>query len=285
LQSKDISEIDSVTQKMYSLINYRSGLIKEIQNLHVKRRNLVVETRNLTERIRITRDSLNKGYQVYKDTRRTRSENLSKIRELRTKMNPVEETLKKIEKNINLKEGENLAERLKAADWKLQTEKITKEEEKTLVETIKDLESKLRKWKKVNIARTEISKLRTEMSKYKSNLDKISKSNESVEKELDSGKDRLTSDVKTRDQLFKEMEEINIDIAELEKSITKSEEQITELKNKRLILINDTRNIELETVKSKEKEMLKKAKAAAKDKVSKGEKLTFDELKLAFDEE
>ncbi len=285
MQTKDSSELEDISQKLYSLLNYKAGMIKEIKDLHVRRRDLRVEMRSLSERIKETRETLNKGYQVFKDTRETRSENLSKIREIRLKIQVAEDELKKVERNLPQRGDDNIAERLRAADWKLQTEKITREEEKQLVEMIRDLESRLQLWKKAYAARQEISNLRSEMSQLKKNLDNISMSRGEAEAEHEAGKDRLVSDMKTREQLFKEMEDLNEDIIELENTIAKTDEQINEMKEKRRSLVNEERNRDLESLKSREKEMLTKAKDEAKEKLLKGEKLTFSELKLAFDEE
>ncbi len=285
MQSKDSGELETIGQKISSLLTYRSGLIKEIKNLHSKRRDLGGEIKNLSEKIRGTRESLNRGYNVFKDTRIVRSETLSKIREIRMKIRAIEEDLKKFEYNFSQGNSDTIAEKLKATDWKLQTEKLTRDEEKQLVEMVKDLELKLRLWKKAYATRQELYNLRGKMGKLKEKLDDIAVSKEEADIDLQAGKERLASDLKARDQLFSEMEELNEDISELERAITKTDEQLEELRQKRHVILTDVRQKELALVKNKENELLKKAKGAAKEKLAKGEKLTFEELKLALEEE
>ncbi len=285
MQSKDLSAVEAMEQKISSLLTYRSGLIKEIKSLHTKRRDLREEINNLTEKIRRTRESLNRGYEVFKDTREARSATLSQIRELRLKIRASEENLEKFESNIPQRESDTISEKLKAADWKLQTEKLTREEEKQLVELVKNLELKLRLWKNAYTTRQELYDLRGKMRKFKGKLDEVALTREGAEVGLESGKQKLTSDLKARDQLFTEIDELNDDISELESAIDKADEQIEELRQKRRDVINEVRQKEKEAVKNKETELLKKAKGDAKDKLAKGEKLTFEELRLAIEEE
>jgi uncharacterized coiled-coil DUF342 family protein len=285
LQQKDPNEIDALNQKITSLLNYRVGLITEIKNLHQKRRDLRNEIRALSEKARSTRDGLNKGYNEFKEARSIRRETLAKIRDIRQNMLVIEGELGKVEQNLPRREGDTIEERIRAADWKLQTERLTREEERQLVEMVKDLELKLRIWKKAYAARQELSNLRSEMNQLKRQLDSISTSREKVEVDLETGKTRLTYDMKARDQLFNEMEELNEDISEIEQTIAKTDSQLEELRQKRREMLKESKTHDRDEAQKKEQEILAKARDAAKEKLIKGEKLTFDELKLALEDE
>jgi uncharacterized coiled-coil DUF342 family protein len=285
LQRKDPNELDEVNQKITSSLNHRVGLINEIKKLHQKRRELRIEIRTLTEKARSRRDGLNNGYNEYKEARRIRRETLAKIRAIRENMNKVEGELGKVEQNIPRREGDTIEERIRAADWKIQTEQLTREEEKQLVEMVKDLESKLRFWKKAYSARQELSNLRTEMNKLKKKLDDLSFSRDEADVEIESEKNRLADDIKARDQLFNEMDSLNEDISELEQAIAKTDEQLEKLRQERRNLVKESRSHEIDEAQQRELEMLAKARDAAKEKLLRGEKLTFEELKLAFEKE
>ena len=282
LQSKDSEEIENINQKITSLLTYLSGLIKEIKLAHNKRKELNEEIRGLSKKINETRENLDVGYGFYQDTRKTRRETLSKIRELRLKIQIIEENAKKFEKNLPNENGDKIAERLKEADWKIQTEKLTIDEEKQLVKLIKNLELDLRKWKKAYETRKNIYNLRAEMEKLKDEMDDINLSNEETELDIESGKDRLTNDYKARDQLFKEINEINEEILELEEAIANTDKQLEEIRRKYRDIVRIGKEREKEKVQIKEQELLEKAKSIAKNKLSKGGKLTFEDLKLVY---
>jgi len=285
LQSKNSEEIESINHKITSLLTYRSGLIKEIKLVHNKRKELNDEIRRLSKKIDETRENLDVGYGFYQDTRKMRRETLSKIRELKLKIQTIEENAKKFERDLPNENGSKIAERLKDADWKIQTEKLTIDEEKELVQLIKNLELDLRKWKKAYEIRKDIHNLRSEINILKDKMDDINLSREEFKVEFESGKDKLANDYKARDQLFKEINEIREEILELEESIAKTDKQLEEIKSKRKEIIILEKKEEEEKSRIKEQELLVKAKSIAKDKLSKGGKLSFEDLKLVFEDE
>ncbi len=58
--------------------------------------------------------------------------------------------LRGFEKNVP-RGGEALDEKRRKAEWRLQTERLSRDEEKQLVSVIKDLETKLKAWKKLTL--------------------------------------------------------------------------------------------------------------------------------------
>ena len=274
--------MENINKKITSLLTYKSGLIKQIKAVHKKRTDLMTEIRGLSKKIDETRKNLDRGYDFHHDARKIRRETLSKIRELRLKIQIVEDDAKKFEKDISNEKGIRISERIKDADWKIQTEKLTIDEEKQLVKLIKNLELDLRKWKKAYETRKNIYNLRAEMEKLKDEMDDINLSNEETELDIESGKDRLTNDYKARDQLFKEINEINEEILELEEAIANTDEQLEEIRRKYRDIVRIGKEREKEKIQIKEQELLEKAKSIAKNKLSKGGKLTFEDLKLVY---
>ncbi len=278
------SEIGDIEQKISMLLTYRSGLIKEIQNLHSKRRDLGMEIKQLSEKIRKTHESLNRGYKSFKDARKERIETLSKVREIKLKIRGIEQYLRKFDYNISHKHNDIMAEKLRVAEWKLQTEKLTREEEKHLVEIVKNMELKLSTWKKAYAARQQLFQLRNQMAKLKDKLDNISLSVKEAEITFEKNKDRLSSDVKAKKQLLQEIEGLNEDVYELDSVIADTDVKLEVLRQERGSILNDIRIREMEINKSNESKLLEKARGVAKEKVAKGEKITFEELRLAFEE-
>lgn len=285
LRSKVSNELDTLEKKISSLYDYRKGVIREVKKLHTKRKNNRTEIENLTLKINSSRDLVKKRYQQYNDIRKSRSVLLSEIREIRSKIKTLDNDLRTFEKNSSLKENIDLVEELKSADWKLQTEKLTRDEERNLVETIKDLEFKLRSWKKAYSYRQELNKMRETIVRLKSKLDDLAVSRENLEMEIQTEKDKLSINLTGRDQIFKELDELNSDIIELEDSINNTDNELEDLKAKKKNLIQQIRKNEENLILDREQEILNRTKIIVKEKLSKGEKLTFEELKLAYDEE
>ena len=91
---------------------------------------------------------------------------------MKAKSAEVEKVLNGYEKNIP-KGGEALNDRLKKVEWRLQAERLSRDEEKQLVAIVKDLETKLRAWKKAYSTKQEYSKLMDQIKGLKSKLDEM----------------------------------------------------------------------------------------------------------------
>lgn len=285
MQTKDSIEIDKINQNIISHSTYRSGLIQEIKVLHQKRKDLRQEIIALSKKIEKTRDSLGDGYYNYKNARKNRREILAKIRELRPKIKVEEEEIRKFERTITKEDSSVIAKRLKEADWKIQTEKLTREEEKQLVQLVKELELKLHLLKQAYGSKQKYYDMQKEMRILQDKMDEISMSSQVSEDEFEVGKDRLANDFKCREQLYTEIDKVNEDISELDQAIQKTDQQLDEIRSKRRDMINQRKKRETDSIKNIEQELLSKAKDEAKDKMAQGKKLTFDELRLAWEDE
>lgn len=285
MQTKDTNEIDILNQKIISHSTYRHGLIQEIKALHLKRQDLRQEIIGLSKKIEKNRDSLGDGYYIYKDTRIKRRAILSKIRELRPKLQAAEDEVKKFENNITKEKSSVIAQRLKETDWKIQTEKLSREEEKQLVQLVKELELKLRLLKQAYGSKHELYEMQKEMRILKNNIDEISMRSQETEEEFEVGKDRLTNDFKCREQLYNEIDKVNEDISELDQAISNTDQQLDELRSKHREMINKMKITQIDVIKNKEQETLQKAKNEAKEKMINGKKLTFDDLRLVYGED
>lgn len=285
MQPKEAGDLEAIEEKIASLIPYRSGLVKEIRNLREKKRDLGEEVRKLSTGIRKEREALDECYKTLKFCSEKRKENLAKIRELKGKVREVEKDLKRFESHASRDEGGYISQKIKTIDWKLQTEKHTREEEKQLIGLVKELEAKLYMWKKAYEKRQGLTKLLDEMKELKTGLEDIDQMREEAGAELEARKNRLTTSFKAREQLFNEMNGLDQDIAELEQNIVNTDGQLEEIKARRREMIQVRRARETEMVKAKEREMLEKAVHEAKEKMAQGRKLTFDELKLIMSED
>ncbi len=282
MQSKDSNEIDILNQKIISHSIYRSGLIQEIKGLHQKRQDLRQEIIGLSKKIEKNRDSLGDGYYIYKNTRKKRREILSKIRELRPKIKEAEDEISTFENSISRENSSIITKRLKEADWKIQTEKLTREEEKQLIQLVKELETKLRLLKQAYGSNQKVYEMKKEMKILQEKMDEVSTLSQESENEFEVGKDRLTNDFKCREQLYAEIDKVNEDILELDQAISNTDQQLDEMRIKRREVLDQKKINEIDIIKNKEQEILQKAKVEAKDKMINGKKLTFEELRLAW---
>jgi len=274
-------DLEALSLKIDSLAAQRLEQINEYKRLDQRRREIRRQIREFTENINTDRKSLDEYYDHLSTYKANRRDVLSKIREAKAKSNEIEKVLRESEKSVP-KGGEALQERLKKAEWKLQTERITRDEEKSLVATVKDLETKLRAWKKTYTTKQELNTLLEQIKGLKQKLDEMNKFRAEKDPEVKAKHERVASMLNQRHQLFQEIETINNTLVELDSNITKNTSELDNLRNQRRSLVEGRRVRDYETSKAKTRQLVDRARDDARKKLEQGEKLSLDELRLAF---
>ena len=281
MQPQGEVDLEVLNQKIDSLASQRLEMINEYRRLDQRRREIRKEIRDLTDKINADRKSLDEYYERMTAFKASRRELLSKIRDTKAKEAEVDKVLKGFDKTLP-KGGEALDERRKKVEWKLQTERLSRDEEKQLVATVKDLETKLKAWKKINSQRQERNALVDQIKGLKSKLDEMNRFKEENDPEVRAKHERVATMLNQRHQLFQEIEETNNTLTELDGNITKATQDLDVLRGQRRTQLEGRRSRDYETSKAKTRQLVDRARDDAKRKYEQGEKLSLDELKLVF---
>ena len=113
----------------------------------------------------------------------------------------------------------------------------------------------------------------------------MDKSRESVKTSLDEKKSVFDTKFKQRGQLFSEMNGFNDDIRGLETTLKANSKELQLLKNKRNELFKSIKSVSKSAILKKKKVILEKEKSKAKEKLESGQSLSFEELRLAYDDD
>jgi uncharacterized coiled-coil DUF342 family protein len=286
VQQVEEESLDELDSKINSLLAQRSGLISELKRLEKKRTDLRGEIRSFTSKIDEERKNLESYFSQLKKFRGTRKEILARIREIRTKSSEVEKVLSMFEKEAPRdEEGVAMREKLRKIDRTIQTERLTRQEERQLLAYAKELEVKLHLWKKAYSARQELTGLLNEIRKLKLELDKLNETGTKTKTGVEERHDHLDAMVLARGQLFDEMRSVNSDAEELDSKIENIDSNISGLRSEKKRILDSRRKREQEKERAKTSLILESARGVAKQKLDGGQKLTFDELKLIFGED
>jgi uncharacterized coiled-coil DUF342 family protein len=269
--------LDQIEQKISSLINYRSSLINELKKLSQRRGELREEIEETTNRLREGKKAISEQSSLIRQLSDTRRDILSKIEEIKTKVKETEKVLRNFEKVAPHESERALKEKLDSIEWKLQTEPLTREEEKQLVDYIKKLEFKLHLWKKAYMTRQELNVLLVEAGSLMNKLDEMREMKKTSLPRLGAQKEILRNIVMTKQQLMREEKDIEQDIEEIRKNLNHVDAELSKLEEKK-------RLDEMTSVRMKEQSLLEEARSKAKDKIIKGKSLSWDELKVLFED-
>ncbi len=294
LESTTTSEINN---KIKDLLDSRKNLITQLKSLNKNRLDMRDEINTITSQLGTHQADLEPLYQQVGDLRKERQGLINEKKQIWTKINDANGGMKPTDSNnkeqgskndrrFNKKENfKNVSKRIKEIEWKLQTEQLTREEEKKLIDNIKSLQKKYNEWKKNNSARQEISGLFKKIKKIGSNMDTIEESRKTTKASLEEKKVVFDTKFQQREKLFSEMNGFNEDIQELETTLKKNSKQLQVLKSQRNELFKSIKSISKSEILKKKKVILEKEKTKAKEKLESGQSLSFDELRLAYDDD
>tara|TARA_Y100000590_G_scaffold2006_1_gene2582 strand:+ start:7225 stop:8133 length:909 start_codon:yes stop_codon:yes gene_type:complete len=294
LESTNTSEINN---KIKDLLDSRKNLVTQLKSLNKKRLDMRDEINTITSQLGEHQADLEPLYQQVGDLRKERQVLFNEKKEIWTKINNTNEGIKltdsnnkeqvsKTDRRFNKKENfKNVSKRIKEIEWKLQTEQLTRQEEKQLIDNIKSLQIKYNEWKKSTSARKEVSGLFKKIKKIGSNMDTIEESRKTAKASLDEKKIVFDTKFKQREKLFSEMNGFNDDIQELETTLKSNSKELQVLKSQRNEIFKSIKSVSKSEILKKKKVILEKEKSKAKEKLESGQSLSFDELRLAYDDD
>jgi uncharacterized coiled-coil DUF342 family protein len=189
-----------------------------------------------------------------------------------------------IKKYIPKESLKKLTKYLEEIDWKLQTQPLTKDIEKKIVSQIKECEKKIEFWKKFNLIKEEYKKNVDELRILKNRLDLIRESECKLEKEIYNIKSKIGNYIECRNKLFDKVDFLNNEKKDQKELLKNIDNQLFDLNKKHYGMVESKRTFERDAKKSYEQQLSINIINGAKEKLSKGKKITFDELKLILDE-
>jgi len=276
--------LDQIEQKISSLIAYRSSLVNELKKLSQRRRELRDEIKGITNKLIEGRKAVSEQYLLMGQLRDSHKYILSKIADIEMKAKEIEKVLRKFEKEVPHESGRALKKDLDHIEWRLQTERLSREEEKRLVEYIKKLEIKLHLWEKAYKTRQELNGLLVEAKSLKDELDGMREIKKSAITKLRTQKEALHNIFMVKHQLMQEDREIKQDIDEIKKNLDNTDAELSKLKESKSKILQKKRMDEEASIKAKEKSLLEEARSKAKDRLTKGKSLSWDEFKILLED-
>ena len=289
--------VDEITTKIKDLLDSRKNLVTQLKSLNKKRLDMRDEINTITSQLGEHQADLEPLYGEAGSYRKERQGLLNEKKQIWTQINDTNDGIKendtlskdqtsKTDRKFNKKENtKNISKQIKEIEWKIQTAQLSRQEEKQLIKNITTLQKKYNIWKKSTSARKELSALFKKIKQIGTNLDTIDKSRESAKASFDEKKLVFNTKFKQREQLFSEMNGFNDDIRELETTLKTNSKELQLSKTQRSEIFKSIKSFSKSEILKKKKIILEKEKSKAKEKLESGQSLSFDELRLAYDDD
>ena len=289
--------VDEITTKIKDLLDSRKNLVTQLKSLNKKRLDMRDELNTITSQLGEHQADLEPLYGEVGSYRKERQGLLNEKKQIWTQINDTNDgikendTLSKVQtsntdRKFNKKENtKNISKQIKEIEWKIQTAQLSRQEEKQLIKNITTLQKKYNIWKKTTSARKELSALFKKIKQIGTSLDTMDKSRESAKASFDEKKLVFNTKFKQREQLFSEMNGFNDDIRELENTLKINSKELQLSKTQRSEIFKSLKSFSKSEILKKKKIILEKEKSKAKVKLESGQSLSFEELRLAYDDD
>jgi uncharacterized coiled-coil DUF342 family protein len=297
LSELESTTVDEITTKIKDLLDSRKNLVTQLKSLNKKRLDMRDEINTITSQLGEHQADLEPLYGEVGSYRKERQGLLNEKKQIWTQINDTNDGIKendtlskdqtsKTDRKFNKKENtKNISKQIKEIEWKIQTAQLSRQEEKQLIKNITTLQKKYNIWKKSTSARKELSALFKKIKQIGTNLNTIDKSRESAKASFDEKKLVFNTKFKQREQLFSEMNGFNDDIRELETTLKTNSKELQLSKTQRSEIFKSLKSFSKSEILKKKKIILEKEKSKAKEKLESGQSLSFDELRLAYDDD
>lgn len=269
---------------MAQLFEQRRGLIEQLKRTRARKSELLEELDQLASRLEDERQQykeLKARLNALNQDRKSLTDEIRKAKERHKEATTQLEDMKPALRS----RGEELQKELKRMEWKLQTEHLSKEEEKGLLEKMKELAYTLSVWKKAYHLKDEAMKLGRDLDEKSAALFDIKADRQETIKMISEKRQKIDEYTKAGRQVYDEIEGTEQDIKELEKKLHKVDSELKELRAEIDKEMQEERKLKWEARVSANKEALEKARKEAMERIKKGEALSLNDLKLLYDED
>ena len=294
-QQKPI-KIEDIYQQIEKLRDQANTADVQIQK-HIEQRNQlndqVKKTHQEISELKTERDSINEKVKLLK---LQRDDIRAKTTPITEEINAIKEKISELKKKVPRERQQDLQEELEAIEWKIQTTSLDLQEEKGLIENVKQLEILLSSYKKIDLKYKKIKDLLTQRQTleaqadifHKELTDLVKKSQEihsqMIEK-VNAAKITKAQADSLHQAYIKTKEDIllfQVKIAELTGQLRGLRASMREEDKVRRMAAQQAFKEKEHADKEKQQAIKDKLGAEARDKLQKGEKLSWNEFQLVM---
>jgi uncharacterized coiled-coil DUF342 family protein len=297
-------------------LNQKQEIIQQIQKLREEANNANVQIKNCIERrnelneevkktreeinsLKVERDQINERVKVLKSQRdaiRAQSDPITK------EINTSRAKIAELKKTLPRESQRELQEEHDAIEWKISTTSLDLQEEKRLIENVKQLEILLRGYKKIDAQNTKIKNFLAQRKTFDEQADVLhkeltdlaSKSQEihskMIEKVNAMNISRAQADgqhqlyIKTKEdtipQIYEKIGQLVGQLNTVKAAMAKEAKAAAEVKASERAVTEKANHEQQQSNKEKEQAIKEKIGAEARDKLQKGEEVSWDEFQL-----
>ncbi len=295
-----IEDINQQIEKLREQANTADAQIIKYIEQRNQLNDQVKKTRQEIDELKTERDSINEKVKLLKQQR---DDIRAKTAPIAEEINALKEKISELKKKLPRERQQDLQEELDAIEWKIQTTSLDLQEEKGLIENVKQLEILLSSYKKIDLKYKKIKDLITQRQTIEAQADIFHKELTDLAKKSQEIHSQMIEKVNAakvskaqadglHQAYIKTKEEIllfQVKIAELTgqlrglRAAMREEDKARRMAAQQAFKEKEHADKEKQQiVKEKQQAIKEKLGAEARDKLQKGEKLSWNEFQLVM---
>jgi uncharacterized coiled-coil DUF342 family protein len=281
----EISELERISRQLSALREQVNNANADTKGHVEKRDKLNEKFKKLRQEIREfknERDNLNEKVKTLKQQRdEARGKIKARIEEIKSHNQKIAELKKKTpreSRRVMQKEFDDI-------EWKIQTTPLDMQEEKRLVERVKQLETQLSVYKKIDQHVKKISELRKELEPFEANADAAHQELTEIAERSQDIHAKMMAKIAESKVIKAEADSLHSAYIQAKEQVRPIREEIKKLTEQKRKLQATMREEDAKRKKTEEQALKEKLGSKAKDKLQRGEKLSWNEFQLLADED
>lgn len=245
----------------------------ERDKLNQQIKTLRVETLELKKK----RNELNEKVKELKQLReQTKREIHKKIEEIKK----INHEIKAINKKKSSKSPQVLKREFESIEWKIQTTPLSLQEEKELVERVKKLEIQLNVYRKLEQLNDKMFELETELKAHETKRKLYHEKLTETAHESQEIHEKMLGKIEKAKVLKMEADDSHKNFLDAKERANLVRRELREILNQVILLRDKVRKEEEKEKKKSEKALRKELEKRAREKLKRGEKLTWEEFQI-----
>ena len=273
-------QIEALTQKLSELRNLRDKADAEAREWADKRDKSNEQSRNLRTEVsefRSKRDSLN---EEVKDLKLQRCEFKERVREEIEGIKKLKQGRRELTGKRPSRSHESLQREVEGIDWKIQTACLNMQEEKELVEKVKQLETQLSVYRKLESLNQKIQALQAEITNLETRSELCHEKLTKTAHESQGTHRKMLEKVEELKKLKTEADNQHKLFLQAREKAKTIQHEIIEASTQVKQLQDELRAGEDKEKKDREDALRKKLEEQAREKLKRGEQLSWEEFQL-----
>ena len=284
-ENPETNKIAIITHRLAALREQLNKASAETKTTIEKRDKLNEQFKKLrmeTQELRNERNKLNEKVQSLKQQRdQTRDKIRTIIEELKTHSQKITELKKKTPRQSHLE----LQKGLEDIEWKIQTTPLEMQEEKRLIENVKQLETKLNIYRKIDIKVKKIAELRKELVTLEANADNAHQELTEIAKKSQELHTKMMVKISGSKIIKDEADSLHGAYVQTKEQVKPLHEKVKKLTEQKKKLQDIIQEEDKKRKKNAEQALKEKLESQARDKLQRGEKLSWNEFQLLSDDD